>query len=34
LQIGGAKQEETVQRRLEKALVMLAEGRRMNDVYR
>jgi uncharacterized protein YdeI (YjbR/CyaY-like superfamily) len=32
--IGGAKQEATVQRRLEKALVMLSEGRRMNDEYR
>lgn len=32
--IGTAKQEETVQRRLEKAMVMLAEGRRMNEEYR
>lgn len=32
--IGTAKQEETVQRRLEKAMGMLAEGRRMNEQYR
>jgi uncharacterized protein YdeI (YjbR/CyaY-like superfamily) len=32
--IGGAKQEATIQRRLEKALEMLSEGRRMNDLYR
>ena len=32
--IAGAKQEATVQRRLGKAITMLNEGRRMNDVYR
>lgn len=32
--IGGAKREETLQRRLEKALVMLSEGRSMSDQYK
>lgn len=32
--IGGAKKEETVQRRLEKALVMLSEGKSMSDAYK
>lgn len=32
--IGTAKQEATIQRRLDKALAMLTDGKRMNEIYR